>query len=108
LAAGDLEPALESLRTAVQIWSSIARPFDASRARVDYARALARAGRSDEAAQAFLESNAALGVLARDLPAGEMRQAFDRSPLMQDARPPQRARPATGKHRSGKQTPPQD
>ena len=108
LAAGDLEPALESLRTAVQIWSSIARPFDASRARVDYARALARAGRSDDAAQAFLESSAALGGLARDLPAGEMRQAFDRSPLMQDARPPQRARPATGKHRSGKQTPPQD
>jgi tetratricopeptide (TPR) repeat protein len=106
LASGSPEHALEPLRTAVSTWESIERSFDAARARVDYARALVAAGHPDEAQRAFEQSSTSLSSLAGGLPEGEMRQAFDRSPLVLQAHSARPALPTARKGRGNARTPP--
>jgi tetratricopeptide (TPR) repeat protein len=105
LASGSPGHALEPLRTAVGTWESIDRAFDATRARVDYATALEAAGHPEEAAHAYDQSSTALALLARGLPEGEMRQAFDRSRLVLQAQPA-RSDGAVGKRPGDARTPP--
>jgi len=106
LASGSPEHALEPLRTAVGTWELIERAFDAARARVDYARALEAAGHPEEAEKAFVRSRTALASLARGLPEGEMRLAFDRSPLVLQAHSARPAVPTARKGRGKPRTPP--
>jgi DNA-binding NarL/FixJ family response regulator len=78
LSAGEHTEALEAARTACQLWSGIAAPYEAARARVALARVLREVGDEDSAATELSNARRALAELGAAPAVSEVDRLLDR------------------------------